>query len=119
MLADAMKNAYCAISRECYDRTCRVENSEHMTSRFAGGPSPLYGSRPILLAHDETFAEHPESVAPEASARIGELMVEAERFMCPDLSKACKAEPALMRKLYKGAEPVFENGRLVPWEPSA
>jgi hypothetical protein len=35
--------------------------------------------------------------------------------------KACKAEPTLMRKLYKGAEPVWENGvvggNLLVWEP--
>ncbi len=119
MLADAMKNAYCQISRECYDRTVRVQNSEFMTSKYAGGPSPLFGSRPILLAHDETIAEHPESVAHDAATRVSEIMVEAERFMAPDLAQACKAEPTLMRKLYKGAEPVFDaNNRLIPWEPS-
>ena len=129
LLADAAKNAFCAIQRECVDKTCRVENSEHMTSKFAGGPSPLYGSRAIMLAHDETIAEHPESVAPEAATRVSELMMEALRFMCPELSKAVKAEPTIMRKLYKGAEPVYRNrsgeickenddgARLAIWEP--
>lgn len=129
LLSDAAKNAFCAIQRECCDRTIRVENSEHMTSRFAGGPSPLYGSRAIMLAHDETIAEHPESVAPEAATRVSELMMEALRFMCPELSKAVKAEPTIMRRLYKGAEPVYRNpagelckedtpgARLAIWEP--
>lgn len=118
LLADAAKNAYCQIARECFDKTCRVEDSEHMQSKYAGGPSPLYGSRPIMLAHDETIAEHPESVAHDAATRVSEVMVEALRFMCPELSKAVKAEPTLMRRLYKGAEPTYdENKRLIPWEP--
>lgn len=117
LLSEAAKNAFCAIQRECYDKTCRVVNSEHMTSQFAGMPSPLYGSRAIMLAHDETIAEHPESVAHEAATRVGEIMVEGLRFMCPELSKAIKADPCLMRRLLKNAEPVFEKGRLIPWEP--
>lgn len=82
-----------------------------------------------MLAHDETIAEHPESVAPEAATRVSELMMEALRFMCPELSKAVKAEPTIMRRLYKGAEPVYRNpagelckedtpgARLAIWEP--
>lgn len=117
MLADAAKNAYCQIARECFDNTCKVVSSQHMQSKYDGLPSPLFGSRPIMLAHDETIAEHPEDLAHDASHRVSEIMVEALRFMCPDLSKAVKADPALMRKWYKGVEPVYVNGRLVPWEP--
>lgn len=127
LLADAAKDAYCQITRECYDRTCRVESSEMMTSRFAGLESPLYGSRPILLAHDETIAEHPEGIAHEGATRISEIMVESLRWKCPNLKAACKADPTLMRKLYKGAEPRYARGgdkpadesdRLVCWEPN-
>ncbi len=128
MLADAMKNAYCQIQRECYDRTVRIQNSEHMTSLYAGGESPLYGSRGEMVAHDEFLGEHPESVAAEAATRVAEIMIEAERFMAPQLSKACVVKPTLMRRLYKGAEPVYHlNGIIVPegtpgsrlgvWEP--
>ncbi len=117
LLADAAKNAYCQIVRESYDKTCRVENSEHMTSKYAGGPSPLFGSRPIMLAHDETIAEHPESVAHDAATRVSEIMVEGLRFMCPDLAPACKAEPTLMRHMLKNAQPVYKEGRLQVWEP--
>ncbi len=117
LLGEATKNAICAASRECYDRTVRVESSEMMTSAYAGGPSPLLGSRIILDAHDELITEHPESVAHDGATRMSELLVEALRFLCPDMKKAIRADPAIMRRWWKGAEAVFENGRLVPWEP--
>jgi len=122
LLADAAKNALCAATRECYDRTVRVE-----TGRYAGGGSPLLGSRIIVFQHDEIVAEHPESVAHDAATRISEIMVEALRYACPDLAPACRAEPTLMRRLWKGAEPRYARGgdkpadandRLIPWEPS-
>ena len=119
LLADAAKDAFYQIQRECTDRSVRVENSEHMDSVFAGGPSPLFGSRAIMLAHDETICEHPEDVAAEAATRVSEAMVESLRAKCPGVSKACEAKPTLMRFLAKSAEPVYVNGRLVPWEPKS
>lgn len=117
-LADAMKNAYCHIQRECYDKSWRVRSSEMMSSAYDGGESPLFGSRSLLLFHDETLAEHPLSVAHDAATRIGEIQVEALRFACPDMYKAVKAEPALTFFLAKGAETVRDaNDRLIPWEP--
>ncbi len=134
LLADAAKNALMAATRECYDRTTIVRSSTYMhagaerscPSEFEGGPSPLLGSRIIVFQHDELVCEHPEPVASEAAIRISEIMVEALRLMCPDLAPACKAEPTLMRKLYKGASPRWRDGddkrankadRLVCWEP--
>ncbi len=126
-LAKAAKIAFCQIQRECVDRTWRVRSSEMMKSRYDGGESPLYGSRAIALFHDETIAEHPESVAHDGATRISEVMVEALRFQCPELAPAVQAEPTLMRRLYKGATPRYarggekpagENDRLVCWEPS-
>ncbi len=116
-LAKAAKAAFCQVQRECCTRI-RVRSSEMMTSKFDGMESPLYGSRAILLFHDEIVSEHPESVASEAATRVSEVMVEALRFKCPKMRKAVKAEPALMRLLLKGAETVYDNnGRLIPWEP--
>ncbi len=118
LLADAAKDAFCAIQRECLDRTIRVDHGEYRKSAFAGGPSPLLGSRAIVLAHDETIAEHPESVAPEAACRVSELMEESLCQKCPELAPAVSAKPTLMRALYKGGEPVYDaNGRLTVWEP--
>ncbi len=104
LLGTAAKLALVRASRECY----------------AVPSSPLYGSRIILFAHDEIIVEHPESVAPEACERLSAVMVEALRETCPDLAPACRAEPTLMRRWYKGAECVRDaSGRLMVWEPSA
>ncbi len=125
-LAKAAKAAFCQVQRECCVRT-RVRSSEMMTSRFANMESPLYGSRAILLFHDEIIAEHPVSVASEGAMRVSEVMVEALRWQCPELHDAVFADPALMTRLLKGAEAVWERGgkkpadatdRLIPWEPA-
>lgn len=119
-LAKAAKAAFCQVQRECVDRSIHVRSSEMMSSRFDGLESPLLGSRAILLFHDEIVAEHPVSVASEGAFRVSEIMVEALRFKCPSMYKAIEAEPTLMPRLYKGAEPVYDaSGRLQPWEPKA
>ncbi len=126
-LAKAAKAAFCQVQRECVVRGTRVRSSEMMKSRFDGMESPLHGSRAILLFHDEIVSEHPISVASEAAIRQSEIMVEALRWQCPDMFDAVQAEPALMPRLYKGAEAVWERGgkkpadssdRLIPWEPN-
>lgn len=129
LLADLAKSALRRISRECYDRTVRVPEFAHANSKrsvYAGGQSPLYGHRPIVFAHDEIILEHPESEAHDGAMRVSEIMVEEMMWYCPDLAKACAAEPTLMRKWFKGATPVWKQGgkkkagpddRLIPWEP--
>lgn len=131
LLADAAKSALRRISRECYDRTTRVPAMAHansVVSRYGGGASPLWGSRPIVFQHDEIISEHPSSIAHDAAMRVSEIMVEELRWYCPDLASACKAEPTLMRRWYKGASARYARGgdkpadasdRLVPWEPKA
>jgi DNA polymerase I-like protein with 3'-5' exonuclease and polymerase domains len=66
--------------------------------------------------HDEIIAEVPEDRAHEAAHRIAEVMVETMNLYTPDVP--ARAEPALMRRWYKAADPVYVDGRLVPWEPS-
>lgn len=120
LLADITKLAHRIVTRECYDHTVRVpsmlfENS--LISEFAGMPSPLYGSRIPIFAHDELIGEHPASIAHEASTRISEIMRDCMRYVCPDLADAAEAEPTLMPAWYKSASKVVHNGRLVPWTP--
>ncbi len=126
-LARAAKAAYCQVQRECVDRTWRVRSSEMMQSAYAGGESPLYGSRAIVCFHDEIIAEHPISVAHDAAHRVSEVMMECLRFVCPNMYDAVAADPCLITALYKGAEAVWERGgkqradavdRLIPWEPT-
>lgn len=78
-------------------------------------PGPLLGSRLLVFAHDETILEIPEERMHEAALRQAEVMVTKMKEVVPDV--AVKAEPALMRRWYKAAETVYENGRLIPWEP--
>lgn len=127
LLADATKSALRRAIREMYDASFRMPD---------GSMSPLFGSRFILFAHDELLAELPEATAHEAAMRLSTVMVEELQRYCPDMKKACHAEPALMRRWYKGAAPTYRDGkldpktgkrdrsksggpddRLVPWEP--
>lgn len=77
--------------------------------------SPLFGTRTIVGIHDELIVEMREDIAHDAAQRLSEVMVSAMQPYTPDVP--VEAEPALMRRFYKGAEPVFHEGRLVPWEP--
>lgn len=100
LVADAFKAALFEITQECYcDRS-----------------SPLYGSRPVLFLHDEIFLELREDQAHEAAFRARDLLLEVcNNTYFPDVPLT--AEPAIMKRWYKSAEPVYQNGRLVCWEP--
>lgn len=77
--------------------------------------SALYGSRLVVFAHDETILEIPEDRAHDAAHEQAKVMVdEMSKFV---RRVKVKAEPALMRYWYKEAQPVYVEGRLVPWEP--
>jgi DNA polymerase-1 len=80
------------------------------------GDTALRGSFPVAFIHDEIIIEAPTDSAPEAAARLSEVMVEAMAQYIPDLPVL--ATPALAERWYKGAEAVYVNGRLVPWRPS-
>lgn len=97
LAADGAKAALIALTKEMYlDRS-----------------SPLYGSRLLVFAHDETFLEIPEELGHEAAHRQAEIMVAEMRKYVPDVR--VKAEPALMTVWTKEAEAKYVNGRLVPW----
>lgn len=79
--------------------------------------SPLYGSRLVLMVHDELIAELPEARAPEAAERMAHLMREAAREWLPDLGPSIEAEPAISRTLSKSMATVRDAaGRLQLWE---
>jgi hypothetical protein len=98
-VADGAKRAFYLLTRES-----RVDPS-----------SAVFGSRPLILMHDEIIAEVPIDRAAEAAERIATVMVETLSEVCPDVK--ISAEPSLMRRWYKGAEPTYADSRLVPWEP--
>lgn len=99
LASDGGKAAFRALVRESY-----LDES-----------SPLFGARFPLWLHDESLGELWRHNAHIAGPRQAEVMVREMRRYTPDVWVA--AEPALMEFWYKEAEPVYENGILVPWEP--
>jgi DNA polymerase-1 len=99
-VADGAKRAFYLLTRES-----RLEPD-----------SPVYGSKPLILMHDEIISEVPVDLAAAAAQRVADVMVETLSEVCPDVKIV--AEPALMRRWHKGAAPTYVDGRLVPWEPS-
>lgn len=90
----------------------------------------LFGVRPVMFIHDEIIAEGDENTAHVWAPWLARVMEIGMRVFIPDVE--CEAEPALMRRWYKGAEPVWEDAtgkrvdrrsdgvaplKLVPWEP--
>lgn len=100
LASEAMKRSVIRLTKEMYLDTS----------------SALYGSRLLISLHDEAFAELREERATEAALRQTEIMLSEAKECVPDV--LIKAEPALMRRWYKDAKPVWENGKLVPWFPS-
>ena len=70
----------------------------------------------MIFIHDEILAEVPIEKATEASTALSNIMVDTMTELCtPHIN--IKAEPALMKRWYKGAEAVWKDGKLLPWEP--
>jgi len=100
LAADGGKAALWALTKEMY------VNQE----------SPLYGVRAWGYVHDEVLFEGPEETAHLWAPLASKIMVEQMRKYLPNVR--VEAEPALMRRWYKDAAPVFdEDGKLIPWEP--
>ena len=76
--------------------------------------SPLNGSLPIVFVHDEIIVEAPIEKAAEAAVRLGQVMEQGFNKYVPQCP--VQAEPFMMTRWYKDAEPMFdEKGRLIPW----
>ena len=73
------------------------------------------GYTTLSVIHDETITLIPyDSLTTARAAHIQELMVNSMRQLTPDVK--VKAEPALMFRWAKSAEPYFFKGNLIPWE---
>jgi hypothetical protein len=100
-VADAAKAAGLPLAEESYIRTT----------------SPLYGSYPIIFAHDEFIAEIPIGRnTTRAAWRMRDVILEAVAPYFPDVPMTCK--PALMERWFKSAELVERNGEILPWRPA-
>lgn len=95
---------------------CAVFNLVRATRDWTQG-SILYGRAKVVNEiHDETITHiFDESKAHDCAMAIKEIMEESMRLVIRDVK--VKAEPALMRRWDKKAEPVYVDNILVPWEP--
>lgn len=83
-----------------------------------GDDTALAGCRPVAFLHDEFILEVPahRERAHLASERVQALMVQGMQRFVPDVP--VKAEPTLMARWYKEAEPVWgSDGVLELWSP--
>lgn len=78
--------------------------------------SPLFGYRKNDFVHDDFWLSGPEDTAHEAAIELGRLMVEASKPFLPHLT--IKAEPQVSRCMSSNAEPIYKDGRLIPWDIS-
>lgn len=73
------------------------------------------GYKMINMIHDETISLLPfDEHLTERTAHIQEIMVNSMRQLTPDVK--VKAEPAVMFRWAKSAEPYFYNKQIIPWE---
>jgi len=104
--ADGTKAASRTFGRECYGYGPM------------GRESPLYGTRPIMMVHDELFGETPQAKAHAAVMRGSEIMVADMRRYLPDVYVS--APPALAAWWSKDMEERRdEHGMLIPWDIEA
>ena len=125
LAADGAKLAGWLIMRECYFENPYDIPNLHLLPKVLqqaievlriDGPSPLYGSRPVVFVHDEFIIETPIEKASDATDRLGVLMRGCMKVYTPDV--ASKTEAALQKRWLKGAKPVHDkDGKLIPWEP--
>jgi hypothetical protein len=98
LAADGAKAAMWALYKACYVDT----------------DSPLYGVRMWAFIHDEFLFEGDEDTAHLWAPAAARIMVAEMKKYTPDVKVG--AEPALMRRWLKGAEPVYTpDGKLTLW----
>jgi DNA polymerase I-like protein with 3'-5' exonuclease and polymerase domains len=120
LAADGAKRALWFVARECYLENPWEKIPDPITGTTHKGRTSLFGCRPTLFIHDEIGMEcpfdevHPEKAA-AAAERLSAVMVAAMTYFVPDVP--IKADPVIVRRWYKGAEPVRQNGILVPCKP--
>lgn len=98
LTADGIKAAMWRLTKACYLN----EGNFHTVN-------------PWVMIHDEIIAEGPERTAHLWGPDMAKIMIEEMQKFIPDIP--IEAEPALMRRWYKDAQPVFKKGKLSVWEP--
>jgi len=101
MAADGIKRALIDVTAHCYFEP----------------ESLCYGSLPVVIVHDEIIFEVPKENSNDIAQYLSSIMVFSMQTIMPDV-KTLKAEPVLMDRWYKEAEPTYDKeGFLIPWTP--
>lgn len=85
--------------------------------QYTDPDSPLWGCRTVNMVHDELLVEVPDDIdlADAAATKLQDVMEKTAEPWTPHCP--VKAEPVLMRRWSKKAQPVRdEAGRLTPWD---
>ncbi|MEI6236444.1 MAG: hypothetical protein WCT04_25590, partial [Planctomycetota bacterium] len=104
-----------------YPTFCAAKNCPFQGLAADGAKKALYrlhreGFRVVNFIHDEVLVEFPIDADHNTLAqRVEKIMIEEMQSVVSDVPVTC--EYALMRRWYKGAKSVIENGRLVPSKP--
>lgn len=98
--ADGSNAALRAISKRCYTDPTNV----------------LFDCRPVIFFHDEIVAEVPRVTNHECAMEAAGVMERAFRQHVPDVHS--EIEPVLATCWSKKAQQVWQNERLIPWEPN-
>lgn len=111
----ACNNGFQALGSDCAKAAaCLIAEAE-----YAIPTSPLFGSRTVFFVHDEFIAETDDGPGVhDAAHELARLMTLGANQYLPNVPiPLAKMEPLAMRMWSKGAEPVFQSGRLAVWEP--
>lgn len=115
--------SYCGVANGACMQTPAAEGAKTAVflavraMRDESRKSILFGSIPVNFVHDEIIAEFlNDAHAHDKAMELARIMVEAMSMICPDIK--ITAQPALMLRWDKRAEPVYDvNKRLIPWTP--
>jgi DNA polymerase I-like protein with 3'-5' exonuclease and polymerase domains len=109
----ACNNGFQALGSDCAKSACWLIAKE----QYVDSASPLFNTRTVAFVHDEFILEVDEACGHDAAMRLADVMVEGANIYLPDVPiPRSKVKPLLMRRWSKKAKPVYEAGRLVPWE---
>jgi len=117
--------AYCAAANGAGLQAPSAEGAmlavcDVVEATFANVGSTLYADdqgdrhRSLLFIHDELIGEARIDCAHEVAHEVARIMVECMSIITPDVTP--RADPVLMLRWDKRAEPVYIEGRLVPWK---
>jgi len=111
---DAANTMFSGLAADLAKRATRLVSR----AMYCDETSPLWDSRLLGMIHDELLSALPADRAHVAGPEQARLMDVALAEYCPDV-RPKRVDAALMTHWSKSAEPVYRDGVLTLWSPSA